>query len=417
MAGSSPEDGFHFMDTMGNNEAKAYTIFNGDEFAYKLSFSNVESNNSSFVITYLAGKTTGYSGTHQYTYLLYGGDRGDSKTMHHVPNVSKTFNPPETTYAFSTIAFSGTSYTGDYTMKSATFNGGVTIDGSLNYLGEDCMVLRGSRIGKTDGSSHICSDGCVEIYGNVKVYGTITAKGNVYINSGTVYGDVYSGGDVYITPWRGYIKKNNGNYGNLFVKGTTDATSLSVEGEINEISYVPDSCTNYSLPDHQVISPAQKDPDYSRKTFYGTSIDDVTTYAFTDLSTNGGAKTCFDLSTPGTYINIFVSGNLDFESSIYIKTDSKTSCYDSSNLISSSNYTDTKFLGAAKRIYMDVNGDSKFAGNGHAWVGTLFSNGTINSQGGFVSVGALYSNNSINLSGGSYSYFVISDYVKTFWKK
>lgn len=322
-------------------------------------------------------------------------------------------SPPDTIYAKNTFNFSGSLYTGNYTMSSSTFNGGVVVDGSINYKGTDCLSIRGNRVGKTDGTSIICADKCVTIDGNVSVYGTITTPGDVYINNGTVYGNIYSGGDVYIRQWNGWVKKIDGNGGNVYAYGNISAADMSIEGLRIDITEKPNACNDYTLPEHKVVSPGMPNPSYASYIFTGGNIED-TSYAFTSLSTNGGAKTCFDLSVPNTYINIFISEDLNFNSSIYIKTDSRD-CFNPSNKITTSNYMSDKFINASKRIYMDVNGRSNFGGDGHAWVGTLYSRESIITQGGFISVGSLYSNDSININGGSYSYFTMSDYVTTYW--
>jgi len=322
---------------------------------------------------------------------------------------------PAANFAGAMYNFSGTQFTGDTIFYDADFNGGVTIDGSLSYVGTgtECLILDGNRIGKLDGSSVICSNTCIKLNNISSVYGTVVSQGDIIISRGTIYGDANSGKDISLARWNGYIKKLSGSKGNAELVGVID-NAQNVEGSITYVANKPDACKSYTLPEHKLIKPADN-LYYATYTFTGGDISDTTKYHFNNLETNGGGKTCFDLSSPGTYINIFVAGNLNFKSSIYIKTSEEENCFDNSNKITSSNYTSQKFIDAAKRIYIDVNGASTFGGDGHAWVGTIFSKGNIRTEGSFVSVGALYSNASIDTSGGSYSYFIRSDYANKYW--
>jgi len=331
------------------------------------------------------------------------------------PNSSKITYPTNASYSASTFGLSGT-YSGDYISSDFQLNGGVNIDGSLIYLGTTaaCLNIYGNRVGKLDGTDIICSKSCIYVGGNVKIYGTVTAAGNITVDSGTITGDVYAGGDVSITKWRGKID------GNVFLYGTIDDDSKKfVTGKITYLTKKPDSCTNYGLPSHQKSSSPKPDPNYTGTyTFVGTdSLSDVSSYAFESFTTGRGASTCFDLSKDNTYINIIVNSNLSFNSSIYIKTDS-SDCFSNSNKLSLSTYNTEKFIDAAKRIYIDVNGTSSFSGDGHGWVGTLFSQGSITENGTFYVTGAVYSNTSINSAnaGSNYFYFSESDYVATYWK-
>jgi len=328
---------------------------------------------------------------------------------------------PKGTAAHAAMHFSGTEYEGNYYMTEATFNGGVKINGSIYYDGVGCLTLKGTRIGKEDGSSVICSNSCINIEGNVNVYGNVIAQGSVSLSNGKVYGNITSGKNVSIARWNGKVIKIGGNGGNVYYYGTISPSNPAdiaaiVEGSAVKITEKPDVCPSYTLPEHKVVTPTSPDPNYGGQfTFVGTDISNTTTYAYPSFTTGGGAKTCFDLSGSDTYVNIFVQGDFNFRSSIYIKTGKDENCFQEKNMPSTSNYTDEKFIEAAKRIYIDIRGGTKFSGDGHAWIGTLFSKGDIKTKGSFVSVGALYSNGSINTSGGSYSYFVASDYANKHW--
>jgi len=329
---------------------------------------------------------------------------------------------PDANYSGAKFSFSG-NYTGDAIVNTAYFNGGVNISGSIYYMndGSKCMEIYGNSVGSTDGSSTICSNTCIKLLGNVTVYGNVVGQGNVRLESGSVYGNVTTGGDAYLAPWNGYIYKlsSDSDSGDLNYYGTVNSDGIkNIAGDIIKLSKKPSQCKGFSLPKHLVVTPTKDDPNYGDTyIFYGTDIDDTTTYAFPSLTTGGGARTCFDLSGEKKYVNIFVKGGMNFGSSIYIRTSSDSDCFDKSNKLTRSNYNSEKFINAAKKIYIDVNGKAKFSGDGHAWVGTLFVKDGIQTEGTFTSVGALYSNGAIDTNGDTLTYFVKSDFANTNWSK
>ncbi|MGE4536346.1 MAG: hypothetical protein AB7D37_04640 [Desulfovibrio sp.] len=407
----------NFISKMGGGGSVTMTLTGNDVFTYELGNTQANGVNGTYQIINLVGSVKDSAGKDAYSYAMYGQGKDSEVEKYTISQQEDNPLVPTANFAQVKYDFAGTKFTGDAIFSEATFNGGVTIEGSLTYLGTGsmCLELQGNSIGKSDGTSVICSNTCVTLKNINTVYGTIVSQGDITVNRGIIYGDADSGNDIYLSQWNGFIKKLSGSMGNAELIGDIDYPG-NVEGDITYVTTKPDKCKSYTLPDHKKITPAPDLLDYAEKTFLGTGLSDTTTYDFNNLSTNGGAKTCFDLSAEGTYINIFIAGNLNFNSSIYIRSSESESCFDRSNKITTSNYTDKKFIDAAKRIYIDVNGSSTFGGDGHAWVGTLFSKGDIKSEGSFVSVGALYSNGSISTSGGSYAYFVRSDYANTYWK-
>jgi len=147
-------------------------------------------------------------------------------------------------------------------------------------------------------------------------------------------------------------------------------------------------------------------------TFFGSTNMADKSNAFTSITSNGGSKICFDLSTPNTYINIFDSGPMTINGDVYVRTSTATSCFDSVNRVSDINFAN---YAAASRVYADIGGTVTFNG-GSNWVGTVFTAGNIYPGGGGSYIGAFYTNANYNPYGTwTYSRFVLSDYVATYW--
>jgi len=413
----------------------------------------------SFIVTISSYSTT--SNVTSYTVSVVGvASAGYNYAKYQIPNsetISYTYSSPsvqkvpQTLMQASTINFSGNTYTGDSIFSAYSFNGGVVINGSLDYIGTGsaCLVLKGSRIGLTDKTSHICSNTCIEISGGVVVYGTVKAQGDVNVSNGTVNGDIYAGGnvtisggstvngviyaagsvtisngyaksdvrakgDVAISSWSGHIE------GNVYVHGTCTYTDRSlISGSIialseDEAPSVPTKCSGSSLPTYASQEENQTDPNNTKGsikyTITGSTDITNTNYVFPSFTIlNGGSKLCLDLSTPDSYINIFVNGSFAFNGTIQLMTSSTGGCKDASS------YTLDQQKTYAKKIYMAVGGTTTFNSSAHLWIGTIFSQGDILGKSTLDVVGALYSNGTIDTGGGSSSIFVMSDYANLTW--
>lgn len=313
------------------------------------------------------------------------------------------------TYSGASGTFTAGTTTGNVTTTSANIASGSVIGGSYTYLGTSstCLDITGGVVIGTAGSgNYVCSDSCVVIEGGAIVNGDVYAQGNVTVSS-TVNGNIYSGGDVYLN-WGAKVS------GNIYAHGTVTwpAYFTGYSGTITTGAAVPSMCTSYSLPAHKTVAASKALTVSNTYTFYGTSNLADTSNAFTSIYSAAGSKICFDLSTSGTYVNIFDSGAMNINGDVYVRTSASTSCFDSANKVSSVNFAGAA---AASRVYADVKGSVTFNG-GSNWFGTVFSAGNIYPGGGGVYIGAFYTDQNFNPnSAWIYTRFVLSDYVSTYW--
>lgn len=350
------------------------------------------------------------------------------------------------TYSGTSAVLAGNS-SGNVTTSAATLQGGSTVAGSLTYMGTTtCLDLSGGvTIGTPGNGDYVCSNSCVVVEGGSNIRGDVYSQGDVVVTSGVVAGNIYANGAVTITS--GTVQGNvysqgsvsvtgtvtggiysGGNVslgwganvsGNIFCTGTysVPASFTAYSGKVTTgypKSSIPMAslCTSYALPAHKTVASTQARVISGNQTFYGTTNLADTSNAYTSISTNGWPSICFDLSTPGTSINIFSSGNVSVSGDIYVRTSTATSCFNAANKL-----TSTQFAGAAaaSRVYMDAKGSVSFGG-GTNWFGTVYAGGNIYPGGGGSYIGAFYTNQSFNPnSQWIYSRYVGSDYVATYW--
>ncbi|MDP3426677.1 MAG: polymer-forming cytoskeletal protein [Humidesulfovibrio sp.] len=313
------------------------------------------------------------------------------------------------TYSGASAIAAGT-MTGNLTTTSATISGGSSIGGSVTYLGTGPTCLNisgGASVGTVGNSNYVCSESCVLVSGGAVVNGNIYAQGDVTVSS-TVNGDIYSGGNVVLS-WGAAVS------GNIYAHGTFTMPPYytSYHGIVKTGYAAPDHCAVYTLPAHTTVaSSTALNLGSGQYTFHGTTDLANKTNAFTSITTGGGSKICFDLSTPNSYINIFNKGNMVIRGDVYVRTSTLNSCFDSANKVSNVNFSKYEY---AKRVYMDVGGTVTFGG-GSNWFGIVYAAGNIYPGGGGSYIGAFYTNASYNPSSTwSYSRFVASDYVATYW--
>ncbi len=379
----------------------------------------IGTNAGSFIVTVPSYSTSGSTTT--YTVNVVGlTPSGFGQAKYQIPNalsLAYTYtagvNPdvPQALYVANTINFSGNYYSGDSIFTTATFNGGQTIAGSLDYIasGSSCLLLNGggSTYGNTDRSSHICSTNCIVLSGWGTVYGTMTAQGDIDIQSGNVYGDIFSGGNVTI----------NGNstvHGNVNAVGSITILSGQITGNQTKLGSKPSTCVGYSLKDYVQLTPTQSAVNLgwvsSPYVITGsTNINDKTWIFPSFKMSNGGTYLCLDLSADNSYVNIFVNGDFSLSGQLQLKVSSSGQC------VNASSYSLSDQKKYAKRIYMAVGGKTTFSSSAHNWVGTIFSQGDIKATSTMNVVGALYSKGTVNTGGGTSTYFVMSDYANTTW--
>lgn len=308
-----------------------------------------------------------------------------------------------------TSAIAAGSMTGNLTTNAAMITGGSTVGGSVNFLGTGPTCLHiggGATVGTSGNNNYVCSASCVVVDGGAVVNGDIYAQGDVYVSS-TVNGDIHSGGNV--TLWWGADVS-----GNIHAHGTFSSPPYftSYRGTVTTGAAVPSLCESYTLPAHETVASSTALHVTGQYTFYGTTDLSDRTNAFTSISSSGGSKICFDLSTPDSYINIFNRGSMTIRGDVYVRTSTSTPCFNSSNKVSNINFAAYEH---ARRVYMDVGGTVTFAG-GSNWFGTVYAAGNIYPGGGGSYIGAFYTNSAYNpFSIWSYTRFVASDYVAKYW--
>lgn len=478
--------------TLGNNFTKFKDDLTANGGVYDLGNST-----GKFVITVPSYTTTGNTTSFSVNVLGKTPD-GSFQSQYQLPsNVPLTYtytpstppvnpNVPRVLVYGNNVNFSGDTYSGDAIFKSYTFsNGGVKIYGSIDYVGTGsaCLILNGNTIGKTDGSSHICSNSCISVPNNVtlngevraagditltngKVNGTIRsgnnfsyssggtsnadiyAVGNVTISNGTINGNIYSGGSVSVKnsivtgsiTAVSDIKVDNGSANGVVTAGR-DVTMIGWSSYIRSAIYyhrswnpppsssshypiapqyvstvpsspsIPETCSNYTLPSYVNKTVTKTDPGTaSAYTITGSTNIDDQSWVFASFNlTNHNPALCLDLSQENSYINIFVNQNFNLDGVLQLKTPTSGSCKNITNY----SLDDQKIY--AKKIYLAVGGATKFTGGAHNWVGTIFSQGNISGPNTLNVVGALYSNGTIDTNGGSTSSFVSSDYVNKNW--
>lgn len=347
------------------------------------------------------------------------------------------------TYAGTAATIAG-QVVGDVVSTAVVIKGGSSISGSLTYLStSSCLTISGgARVGTAGENNYVCSLTCVNVNGGAIVNGDLNAQGDVKVNSGTVNGNIRSGGSVAVST--GYVGGDIYAQGSVTITGTVTGdvysggnVSLGWGGTVYGDIYctgtatspggfrgavttgydkaniaLPELCQSYTLPDHRSVASTKPLIINKDTVFQGVSDLGDTSNAYSSISTNGWQRICFDLSTPGTYINIFCRGDMSFNGELYVRTSSSVPCFAAANRVSSIDFAG---YAEASRVYMDVRGGVTFGG-GVSWFGTVYAGGNIQPGGGGCYIGALYTNQLLNPSNQWYtSRYVASDYVKAYW--
>lgn len=320
-----------------------------------------------------------------------------------------------------------------YAKTNVEISGSGYFEGTI-YAGGDVKLSGGAHI-----KGDVYAGGDVVISNGTEIDGNIHAGGSVIINVGGITKNVYAGGSVYLNNSSTYINGNVYTHGTVVcvsenvVKGTIDdiyamegkicsfareGHSVEYDPSVDPVSYVFGCDYDDALPDHEVKSATEAFSIPWGGTYNGkrtitarSSLDDY--YSYTAFDVGGGTSLCLDLSNGG-YITIFVSGTVNIQGNIYVKTTSGD-CFIDENRVDSISET---FYAYASKVYMDSSGSQTVTfGGATPWFGTLFAEGSVQLASGSKGyIGAIYSTNgNIINSGGNAGKYVEADYVKQRW--
>ncbi|MFU2208822.1 hypothetical protein [Solidesulfovibrio sp. C21] len=198
-AGESAKIDFsNFTSRMGGTGVVTYTMPDNGAFSYQLGNLNANGVNGTYQITNLIGTVQDVNDKSAYSYVIYGGGKGESSIVEYTPqqNSSGAYSGIHgfTTKNFNTV--SRTTYDETIVGKNVNLATSVVIGGDVISSG-DTYVGSGATV-----KGLICSNGDVETNDKVTIYGPIRAQGNVKLGSSgsVVKNDIYAKGDVEIGP-------------------------------------------------------------------------------------------------------------------------------------------------------------------------------------------------------------------------
>ncbi|UJX39410.1 polymer-forming cytoskeletal protein [Desulfovibrio sp. JY] len=216
-----------FTSQMGGTDVVTYTMPDNGTFSYQLGNLTTNGVNGTYQITNLIGTVQDANDKSAYSYVIYGGGKGDSNTISYtLPPSESPLTLPRNTGIAETLNFVGDKMTGNYMFSAYKFNGGVDINGSLDYIGAgDCLDYNGGDLGLSDGTSHVCSNTCIILDGGHPVYGTVNAQTYVKIKNVTMNGDVHAGT---------YVEKSSGQTmtGNIYAVTDVTISNGTLVGDI-----------------------------------------------------------------------------------------------------------------------------------------------------------------------------------------
>jgi len=289
-----------------------------------------------------------------------------------------------------------------------------TVSGSIYSASKISLVNHGSCQNAYSANSITLSDFASTIKQNAYASGSISIGSQC-----TIAGSAYSGGSITISGWAALLR------GNAYVRGTVNLSGggacngTITRGYAYSYTFVdpsppsrPTMCSSYTLPSHVAVTPTINCSISGDTTFVGASLTD-TSKACSNFTANWGSRICFDLSSPSTYINIFVKNNMTVESNVglYVRTSASTSCFSSGNKVNNTSFANSA---AASRVYMDVLGAATF-GYDSNWFGTVYAKGNITTGGSSSFIGAFYTNGTYTAGYNSVLLFVPAEYVKQNW--
>ena len=418
---------------MGNEKSVEYTLASDEKFAFKLGNFISSGSGGTYQIVDLVGRSGRQaSGAAAYGYILYGGAKGNSSVITYGTQSNTADFANSITESNYTTNLQGT-ITGDVVSKGYTFNGGVNVKGSLTYTATGTpLTISGGTIGGV--GKYICSNSDVVFSGGVTINANVYAHGNVTIDSGSaqINGNIYSSGytkeengfitgdvnsqkSIMIQNWGGkgnLFSGDDDGLGNIYVQGswptwTGDVSSLNniyVTGTIKGKAHLkgnvfgatitgkvdsnttdpiaPVACRNSKVFSPPAIAATNSYNLTGSDTLYAGAAGTYNTYKYKTFTTGGGTSLCLDLSTGGG-LNILVSGAVNMNGNLYIKTSSKGSCvkFDSAT-VSYSSYASKVLLVSDDKV--NFNGGSN-------WFGSIWAKDDITLGGGSIVIGGAYS--------------------------
>ncbi|MEA4856794.1 polymer-forming cytoskeletal protein [Solidesulfovibrio sp.] len=223
----------NFTSSMGGGSVVTSVVSGNDIFTYQIGNMITNGANGTYQITNLIGAIKDSSGNTPNSYVIYGGGKGSSAVRSYFISSSSSNLPPDDVGAIgATLNFSGSTLTGNYIFQAYSFNGGVTINGSLDYTGSSCLTVVGNRVGLTDGTSHICSSSCVVLDGGVTIYGAVYAQTYILLQNAVVNGSIYAGS---------YVNKTSGQKLDGSIYAVTDVSVTN--GTVTEDIYAGGNVT------------------------------------------------------------------------------------------------------------------------------------------------------------------------------
>lgn len=417
----------NFINAMGNGENVSVTISGNDIFSFALG--NIVENESggTYQINTLIGAVKDSSGELAYQYSMYGKGKGRSGVKEYI--IASDITGSETTSIYSTKQItlnSKDSITGNvYTDGDVTINSDVTIVGNVYTSGG--VTVNGGKItgnlcsyqyGKYGSWSNIIIKGDVYIYGDQTISsgtyegGTIWCTGSLYIDGGTISDDIKA---RYVK-----IQGNGSITGTVYSETTVDGRHNIKYAERQTIDF-PTTCpiTKYLIPTFARINGSgdsiTKTYTFSASKNNGTVTingKDVNVEIINSIQLDSNTVLQFDLS--GGDINIFVNGNVTFNSGSPIIKISTNGLFDDDSCVIFNPKNITEDIKKyAKRIYLESSGTITL-NNGSSFVGSLLGNYLVLNSTSNVVGGVYTKNNSLSPSGFTLTY-VESNWINNHW--
>lgn len=247
---------------------------------------------------------------------------------------------------------------------NVTVDGGARINGNIHSQG--AVNFNNGRMGSSSMKRYIYARSTVTVTGGSTIYVDINSQANIALQNITIYGDVYYKTGITKWQWQTHLYGNEG----------TNPTSPTM----------PIGCGTYVAPSPIVFTANQSGP-----TIHGSTTYSAGDYFLTSFKTGNWSsdKICFD--TSGGNINLFVAGDVESGSKIYVKTSSVDNCFSKEV-----RRIDEPYASEASKVFIYSTGKFTLL-PGANWFGTVLAVGDIQPGGGSEIIGSLHSiNGTIN---------------------